>query len=190
VTDRRADRAPGDAVFSAEPGASGVLVYTTGLVLAALLTATSFWVANTSSLWAPGVPLGLAVLAIAQMGVHLVFFLHIGSGREQTNNILALAFGLLIVFLVVAGSVWIMTDLDANMMRPESAGHSEHRAQNVRMPVAPATITTSAARCAKIPLQTTPTMSLMRDSIAAGSLRSSPCTSRITLPLSVTKRSR
>ena len=87
-----------------------------GLVLAVILTATSFWAANTSLLWAPGIPLGLAVLAIAQMGVHLVFFLHITTGPDNTNNVLALAFGMLIVFLVVAGSIWIMANLNANMM--------------------------------------------------------------------------
>ena len=37
------------------------------------------------------------VLAIAQMGVHLVFFLHITTGPDNTNNVLALAFGVLIV---------------------------------------------------------------------------------------------
>jgi len=94
------------------------LVYTTGLVLALILTATSFWVANTTVLWAPGIPLGLAVLAIAQMGVHLVFFLHITTGPDNTNNVLALAFGVLIVFLVVAGSLWIMGDLNDSMMPP------------------------------------------------------------------------
>jgi Prokaryotic Cytochrome C oxidase subunit IV/Polyphosphate kinase 2 (PPK2) len=65
------------------------------LHLALVLTITSFWVANTSVLWTPGVPAGLAVLAIAQMGVHLVFFLHITTGPDNTNNILALAFGVL-----------------------------------------------------------------------------------------------
>jgi cytochrome o ubiquinol oxidase operon protein cyoD len=95
---------------------SGILVYTIGLLLAVLLTATSFWVANTSLLWAPGIPLGLVVLAIAQMGVHLVFFLHITTGPDNTNNVLALAFGVLIVALVIAGSLWIMANLNANMM--------------------------------------------------------------------------
>jgi cytochrome o ubiquinol oxidase operon protein cyoD len=56
------------------------------------------------------------VLAIAQMGVHLVFFLHITTGPDNTNNVLALAFGLLIVLLVVVGSIWIMYHLDQNMM--------------------------------------------------------------------------
>jgi cytochrome o ubiquinol oxidase operon protein cyoD len=110
------DHAPGDTPVAEEGESSGLLVYTIGLLLAVLLTATSFWVANTSALWAPGIALGLAVLAIAQMGVHLVFFLHITSGPDNTNNALALAFGILIVFLVVAGSLWIMADLNAGMM--------------------------------------------------------------------------
>ena len=100
----------------AQEGPSGMLVYTTGLVLAILLTATSFWAANTSLIWAPGIGMGLAVLAICQMGVHLVFFLHITSAPGNTNNVLALAFGLLIVFLVIAGSMWIMTNLNDNLM--------------------------------------------------------------------------
>jgi cytochrome o ubiquinol oxidase subunit IV len=62
-----------------------------------------------------GVPLGLAVFAIAQMGIHLVFFLHITTGPDNTNNVLALAFGLLIVALAVGGSLWIMANLNANM---------------------------------------------------------------------------
>jgi cytochrome o ubiquinol oxidase operon protein cyoD len=119
MTTTRYDRAPGESAPLIERQAaapSGVLVYSIGLFLAVILTATSFWAANTSLLWAPGVPLGLAVLAIAQMGVHLVFFLHITTGPENTNNVLALAFGMLIVTLVVAGSLWIMTNLSDNMM--------------------------------------------------------------------------
>jgi cytochrome o ubiquinol oxidase operon protein cyoD len=115
------DRAPGESGRPRDARgwtASEVLVYTIGLLLAVLLTATSFWVANTSLLWPPGVPLGLAVLAIAQMGVHLVFFLHITTGSDNTNNVLALAFGLLIVFLVVAGSLWIMANLHDSLMPP------------------------------------------------------------------------
>jgi len=56
------------------------------------------------------------VLAIAQMGVHLVFFLHVTTGPDNTNNVLALAFGILVVALVVLGSIWIMAHLNGNMM--------------------------------------------------------------------------
>ena len=121
MTDTRYDRAPGDRPIlpgMEEEASSGLIIYTIGLVLAVVLTATSFWVANTSLLWLPGISLGLTVLAIAQMGVHLVFFLHITSGPDNTNNVLALAFGILIVLLVVVGSLWIMTNLNDNMMPP------------------------------------------------------------------------
>jgi cytochrome o ubiquinol oxidase operon protein cyoD len=105
------DHAPGDIPAEEANASSGLLVYTIGLLLAALLTAASFWIANTGLLWGPGTPLGLAVLAIAQMGVHLVFFLHITSGKDNTNNILALAFGALVVTLIVTGSLVIVNDL-------------------------------------------------------------------------------
>ena len=107
------DRTPG--VEEYEPTAS-VLSYTAGLGLAILATIASFIVSQTNLLWAPGIPVGLVVLAFAQIGVHLVFFLHLGSGPDHTNNILSLAFGVLIVFLVITGSVWIIANLNANMM--------------------------------------------------------------------------
>ena len=107
------DRTPG--VEEHEPTAS-YLSYTAGLGLAILATIASFIVSQTNLLWAPGIPVGLVVLAFAQIGVHLVFFLHLGSGPDSTNNILALAFGVLIVFLVIAGSVWITANLKSNMM--------------------------------------------------------------------------
>ena len=94
---------------------SETVAYVIGLALALILTGVSFWVASTSTLWGPGVAVGLVVLAIAQMGVHQVFFLHITSGPDNTNNVLALAFGVLIVFLVMVGTIWIMAHMDANM---------------------------------------------------------------------------
>jgi len=89
--------------------------YVIGLVLALVLTGISFWVASTSAIWGPGVAVGLIVLAIAQMGIHLVFFLHITTGPDNTNNVLALAFGVLIVFLVMIGTIWIMGHMNTNM---------------------------------------------------------------------------
>jgi cytochrome o ubiquinol oxidase operon protein cyoD len=97
---------------------SEVTAYVIGLGLALLLTGVSFWVASTSVLWGPGVAVGLVVLAIAQMGVHLVFFLHITSGPDNVNNVLALAFGVLIVFLVMIGTIWIMAHMNMNVGMP------------------------------------------------------------------------
>ena len=95
---------------------SETVSYVIGMVLALGLTAVSFWVASTSTIWGPGVAVGLVVLALAQLGVPLVFFLHITSGPDNTNNVLALAFGVLIVFLVMVGTIWIMGHMNTNMM--------------------------------------------------------------------------
>jgi cytochrome o ubiquinol oxidase operon protein cyoD len=111
---QQADLAPGDEeVVSVKLRLLGYLV---GLGLAVLLTAISFFIAGTDLVWQPSIPVAIIVLAIAQMGVHLVFFLHITTGPDNANNVLALAFGLLIVFLVIAGSLWIMANLNHNMM--------------------------------------------------------------------------
>jgi cytochrome o ubiquinol oxidase operon protein cyoD len=110
----QADLAPGD-----EEGVSvkaRVIGYLIGLALAIVLTATSFFVAGTDLVWQPSIPVAIIVLAIAQMGVHLVFFLHITTGPDNSNNVLALAFGLLIIFLVIGGSLWIMANLNHNML--------------------------------------------------------------------------
>ena len=114
------DRTPG--VEEYEPSAS-YLSYTVGFGLAIVATIASFVVSQTGLLWPPGVAVGLIVLAFAQIGVHLVFFLHLGSGPDNTNNILALAFGVLIVFLVIAGSMWIITNMHANMMEMSVNAH-------------------------------------------------------------------
>lgn len=92
------------------------LSYLLGLALAIVLTAASFWVINTHLIYGPAIPVALITLAVAQMGIHLVFFLHITTAPDNTNNVLALAFGIFIVFLVIFGSLWIMWHLNHNMM--------------------------------------------------------------------------
>ena len=109
------DVAPGDEIGPQDlPHA--IRGYLIGLVLATLLTGVSFYVAKSTLVWQPSIPIALSVLAVAQMGVHVVFFLHITSGPDSINNVMALAFGLLIVMLLVFGSLWIMTQLDHNVM--------------------------------------------------------------------------
>jgi cytochrome o ubiquinol oxidase operon protein cyoD len=110
------DVAPGDERLGEGGVGQRVIGYLTGLGLAILLTTTSFFVSGTDLVWQPSIPVALVVLAIAQMGVHLVFFLHITTGPDNTNNVLALAFGILIVVLVMGGSLWIMDNLNHNMM--------------------------------------------------------------------------
>jgi cytochrome o ubiquinol oxidase operon protein cyoD len=105
------DVAPGDEL-GAHDISRAIRGYLAGLALAVLLTGISFYVTRSTLVWQPSIPIALSVLAIAQMGVHLVFFLHITSGPDNVNNVMALAFGLLIVGLLVFGSLWIMSRVD------------------------------------------------------------------------------
>jgi cytochrome o ubiquinol oxidase operon protein cyoD len=98
------DLAPGEERLDGGGVAHGVRGYLIGLALAAGL------------IYGPAIPAALVALAVAQMGVHLVFFLHLTTGPDNTNNVLALAFGILIVSLVIFGSLWIMANLNHNMV--------------------------------------------------------------------------
>src|SRR6202047_4195272 len=109
------DTAPGDQRLDRAEIAEGVRNYLVGLGLATLLTVVSFFISGTTLVWGPSIPVALVVLAIAQMGVHLVFFLHITTGPDNVNNVMALAFGVLIVLLLLTGSLWIMANLNHNM---------------------------------------------------------------------------
>ncbi len=110
------DRGPGEEHPDDAEGTSGLKGYTIGLGLALVLTLVSFGLPATGLVWGPAVPAALIVLALAQVGVHLVFFLHLTTGPDNTNNAMALAFGVLVVGLVIGGSLWIMWHLDANMV--------------------------------------------------------------------------
>lgn len=114
MIDDREDHAPGDE--PEEDAGHWIVNSNLGLGFSVILTAAAFVLASTNLVYGPSIPVALIVLAIAQMGVHLVFFLHITTGPDNTNNVLALAFGILVVFLVVVGSIWIMNNLNANMM--------------------------------------------------------------------------
>jgi cytochrome o ubiquinol oxidase operon protein cyoD len=108
------EHAPGDEPQDS-PG-HWVRSYLMGLGFATALTIASFVAASAHLIWEPALPVALVVLAVAQMGIHLVFFLHVTTGPDNTNNVLALAFGVMVVALIVLGSIWIMNHLAQNMM--------------------------------------------------------------------------
>ncbi|HWT51808.1 MAG TPA: cytochrome o ubiquinol oxidase subunit IV [Caulobacter sp.] len=110
------DAAPGEGPLEDFAITAGARGYAIGLVLAGLLTAAAFLLPMTGWVWAPALGPALVALALAQIAVHLAFFLHVTTGPNNTNNVLALVFGLLVVGLVVLGSLWIMTHLNHRMM--------------------------------------------------------------------------
>jgi len=91
--------------------------YVTGFVLAAILTAIPFWlvmdrVFDSSRTTA----LILMTLAIVQIVVHIIYFLHLDTSAESGWNMLAFIFTLVLVVITLSGSIWIMYHLDSNMM--------------------------------------------------------------------------
>ena len=74
----------------------------------------AFFITGTSLVWQPSIPAALIVLA-TRMGVHIVFFPHITTRPDSINNVMALVFGAFIVFVLIVGSFWIMTNLNHNM---------------------------------------------------------------------------
>lgn len=127
ATGPASDSAPGYESERGESVRTAVRGYVLGLALASALTMASFWAARTHLIYGPGVPIALVVLAVAQMGIHLVFFLHITTAPDNTNNVLALAFGVLIVFVLVFGTVWVMAHMNQNMLALKDMPAMQHQ---------------------------------------------------------------
>ena len=128
--DRHGDSAPGESKRGGTDIGAGIKGYLIGLGLATLLTAGSFFLSYTHLVYGPGIPIALIVFAVAQIGIHLVFFLHLTTSPDNINNAMALAFGVLILVLLIGGTLWIMGHMNANMM---PMGHAMPMSQMMNM---------------------------------------------------------
>lgn len=88
--------------------------YTIGFLLAIALTVVPFGLVMSHA--SIGTPLIIAVFALAQIGVHVVYFLHVNRSAEQRWNLTALVFTAIVVCIILGGSLWIMHNLYVNMM--------------------------------------------------------------------------
>ncbi len=91
--------------------------YVTGFILSVLLTATPFWLVMAKVLPTPGMT-ALVVLAFAavQIVVHMIYFLHMNARVEGGWSMLALLFTAVLVLIMLAGSIWVMYNLNTSMM--------------------------------------------------------------------------
>lgn len=91
--------------------------YMTGFVLAVILTAIPFWLVMGKVLPSSNIT-GLVVLAFAavQIVVHMVYFLHMNTSSEGGWSLLALAFTVVLLVIMLSGSIWVMYHLNTNMM--------------------------------------------------------------------------
>ena len=90
--------------------------YLSGLALAVVLTAIPFGLVATGALPRETTLIIIAAFAVVQIIVHLTFFLHIDFKTTPRENLVALAFALVLIFIMVGGSLWIMFDLYHRMM--------------------------------------------------------------------------
>ncbi|WP_439684951.1 cytochrome o ubiquinol oxidase subunit IV [Cupriavidus oxalaticus] len=90
--------------------------YLIGFVLAVILTVIPFKLVMDGTMDKGTILWIILGMAAVQILVHLKYFLHLDSSSEQRSNVIALLFTALILVIVVAGSLWIMYNLNANMM--------------------------------------------------------------------------
>ena len=91
--------------------------YMIGFLLSVVLTAIPFWLVMGGALASKQLTtLIILAFALVQIIVHMVFFLHMNTSSEGGWNMLALIFTLVLVVITLAGSLWVMFHMNANMM--------------------------------------------------------------------------
>jgi cytochrome o ubiquinol oxidase operon protein cyoD len=91
--------------------------YLTGFGLSVVLTAIPFWLVMTGALNSQvGTAVAILGLAAVQIVVHMVYFLHMSGKSENGWIMMALIFTVVMVVIVLSGSIWVMYNLNANMM--------------------------------------------------------------------------
>jgi len=90
--------------------------YTIGFVLAVILTVAAFALVTTGTLTGSNALFAIAGLALVQIIVHLIFFLHMNGSSAQRWNVTAFAFTVLTAVIVVGGTLWVMHNVSMNMM--------------------------------------------------------------------------
>ena len=90
--------------------------YVIGLALSGLFTLASFGAVMTGLLPRGAVMGVLVALCVAQLLAQLVFFLHLGSAPDQRANTAIFVCTALLIAIIVAGSLWVTHNANANMM--------------------------------------------------------------------------
>ncbi|MGF6572933.1 cytochrome bo3 quinol oxidase subunit 4 [Paraburkholderia fungorum] len=90
--------------------------YMTGFVLSVILTVAAFALVLTGTLTGQDALYAISGLALVQIVVHLVFFLHMNTSSEQRWNVTAFAFTALTAVIVIGGTLWVLHNVSMNMM--------------------------------------------------------------------------
>ncbi|HEY5795577.1 MAG TPA: cytochrome o ubiquinol oxidase subunit IV [Bosea sp. (in: a-proteobacteria)] len=91
--------------------------YMIGFVLSVILTAIPFWLVMSGALGSNQLTaFAIMAFAVAQIIVHMIYFLHMNGKSEGGWTMLALVFTIILVVIALAGSLWVMYHLNTNMM--------------------------------------------------------------------------
>ena len=90
--------------------------YVLGISLALALTLMPFALVYWSVITRFGLLVAIGVFGFVQMIVHFRFFLHINPPKQNTDDLLLIAFSLSLVAIMVGGTVWILYNLAMRMM--------------------------------------------------------------------------
>lgn len=90
--------------------------YAIGFVLSVVLTAIPFWLVMTGQFSNAATAVIIVAFAVAQIIVHMVYFLHMGTKAEGGWTMTSLVFTIIVVVIMLAGSLWVMHHLHTNMM--------------------------------------------------------------------------
>jgi cytochrome o ubiquinol oxidase operon protein cyoD len=91
--------------------------YMTGFVLAVVLTVIPFFVVMARPIESPGYTAAIVlVCALAQILVHMIYFLHMTPRAEDGWLLLSAIFTIVLVVITLAGSLWVIFHLNRNMM--------------------------------------------------------------------------
>ena len=100
--------------------------YSIGFILSVILTAIPFWLVMTHQLPPGTTKLVLFGFAAVQVVVHMIYFLHMNSTSEGGWNFMALILTIILLFIVMTGSIWVMYHMNANMMPNMGDGGAVH----------------------------------------------------------------
>ena len=100
---------------TADASHGNIKQYSIGFILSVILTIIPFGMVM-SGMTGGTVVATIAITAVAQVLVQLVFFLHMNSSSEQCWNVIAFVYTILTIAVLLIGSVWIMNYLHSNMM--------------------------------------------------------------------------
>ncbi len=91
--------------------------YVIGFVLSVILTAIPFWLVMTGGLESRTATIAIVVgMAVVQILVHMIYFLHMNSSSEEGWTLMAMVFTIIVVVIMLAGSIWVMYHMNTNMM--------------------------------------------------------------------------